>query len=357
MTQQFNNHRRTVLKMAGAAGMAAAGVTGVASSVMAQTKQLVVADPGGPYTAAYRKAFYDPFEKATGVKIVNVAREAQPVAQLTAMVQTKNFVWDVTTLTLAQDIPILEEAGMLEPLGIVPTDFKNMLPGSITSSFVGVDVYATILAYRTDKFAKNPPKTWADFWNVEKFPGRRSLRRNAIDTLEQALMADGVASDKLYPLDLDRAFKSLDRIKKHVAVWWTSGAQAMQLIQSGEVDMISTWNARAQTAIEGGAPVAINWNQGLYSIEGWGVPKGNPRAAVAKEFVKFCADAKRQSGFTDTLAYGPTALEAYKDIPAARAAILPTAPANIALMRPPSGLWWHKNRNAVSDRFNAWLLS
>ena len=217
MTKQINQQRRTVLKMAG--GLAAAAGVGAAPAVFAQSKQLVVADPGGPYTAAYRKAFYDPFEKATGVKIVNVAREAQPLAQLTAMVQTRNFVWDVTTLTLQQDVPILEETGMLEPLGIAPTDFKNMLPGAITSNFLGVDVYATVLAYRTDKLGKNPPKTWADFWNVEKFPGRRSLRRNAIDTLEQALMADGVPPEKLYPLDLDRAFKSLDRIKKHISVW------------------------------------------------------------------------------------------------------------------------------------------
>ena len=352
MTKHIMSGRRNILKMAG--GLALAGAV---PSVFSQSRQLVVADPGGPYTAAYRKAFYDPFEKATGIRVVNVAREAQPVAQLTAMVKTRNFAWDVTTLTLQQDIPILEEGGLLEPLGLAASDFPNMLQGSITPSFLGVDVYATVLAYRTDKYGKNAPKTWADFWNVEKFPGPRSLRRNAIDTLEQALMADGVPIDKLYPLDMDRAFKSLDKIKKHVAVWWTSGAQAMQLIQSGEVNMISTWNARAQTAIEGGAPVAINWNQGLYSVEGWGVPKGSPRADIAKQFVKFCADAKRQSDFTDTLAYGPTALEAYKNIPAARAAILPTAPANISLMKPPSGQWWHKNRNAASDRFNAWLLS
>ncbi len=353
MKNRFDTTRRGVLKLAGGLAVASA----FPAKVFGQNKQIVVADPGGPYTAAYRKAFYDPFEKATGIRVINVAREAQPVAQLTAMVKTKNFVWDVTTLTVAQDIPILEEAGLLEPLGLKVGDFSNMLAESVAPNFMGVDVYSTVLAYRSDKYGKNPPSSWADFWNVEKFPGRRSLRRNAIDTLEQALMADGVSIDKLYPLDLDRAFKSLDRIKPHVAVWWTSGAQAMQLIQSGEVDMISTWNARAQTAIEGGAPVAIVWNQGLYSIEGWGVPKGTPRAEEAKAFVKFCADAARQAAFTDTLAYGPTNLGAYQNIPAKRAAILPTSAANLKLMRAPSAQWWHKNRNLASDRFNAWLLS
>jgi len=352
MTQAVNGKRRGVLKAAGGAVLA-----GMAPAVIAQSKQLVVADPGGPYVDAFRRAFYDPFEKATGIKIVSVAREAQPVAQLTAMVKTKNFVWDVLIVTQQQDVPILEEGGLLEPLGLASVDLKGILEGSNTPGFFGVDVYATVMAYRHEKFGKNGPKTWADFWNVEKFPGRRSLRRNAIDTLEQALMADGVPADKLYPLDVDRAFKSLDKIKKHISVWWTSGAQSTQLIQSGEVDMISAWNGRAQAAVEGGAPVTINWNQGLYAVEGWSIPKGNPKAAMGKEFIKFCIDAKRQSAFTSTLAYGPTALEAYKDIPAQRAAALPTSPDNLKVMAASSGPWWHKNRLAVSDRFNAWLLA
>ncbi len=39
-------------------------------------------------------------------------------------------------------------------------------------------------------------------------------------------MADGVAPDALYPLDVDRAFRKLEQIKPHIAVWWTSGGQS-----------------------------------------------------------------------------------------------------------------------------------
>ncbi len=350
----YPNFKRRQLLTAGS-GIACAAALPL--SALAQAKQIVVSDPGGPYTVAYRKAFYDPFEKATGIRVVSVARESQPVAQFSAMVQAKNFIWDVTTLTLSADIPILEQRGLLEPMGLNASEFPGLMPDAITPNWLGVDVYSTVLAYRTDKLGQNAPKSWADFWDVQKFPGRRSLRRNPLDTLEQGLMADGVSIDKLYPLDVDRAFRSLDRIKKHIAVWWTSGAQAMQLIQSGEVDMISTWNGRAQAAIDGGAPVAIVWNQGLYSIEGWGIPKGTPNAAAAKAFVRFCADAERQAIMTEDLAYGPTNLKAYDRIPAKRASILPTAPDNIKGMRLPSPEWWHQNREKVSERFNAWLLS
>ena len=358
MNDPCNMRRRKILATGG--GLAAAAtlpLSMMSSSALAQTKQIVISDPGGPYTAGYRKAFYDPFEKATGIRVVSVAREAQPVAQFTAMVQTKNFAWDVTTLTISADIPILEARGLLEPIGLKGSDFPTVMPEAVTANWLGVDVYSTILAYRTDKFGGNGPKTWADFWDVQKFPGRRSLRRNPLDTLEQALMADGVPIDKLYPLDLDRAFRSLDRIKKHISVWWTGGAQSMQLIQSGEVDMISAWNGRAQAAIDGGAPVAIVWNQGLYSIEGWGIPKGTPNAEAAKAFVRFCADAKRQAAFTDDLAYGPTNLKAYDSIAPKRASILPTAPDNIKVMRLASPEWWYANREKATERFNAWLLT
>jgi putative spermidine/putrescine transport system substrate-binding protein len=352
MSHKIDPIRRRILQASAGAGAALL----LPAGVHAQAKRLTVSDPGGPYTDAYRKAFYDPFFKETGTVVVNVARESQPVSLFTAMVQTKNYIWDATILTLSSDIPILEARGLLEPIGLKADEFPGMMPEAVRPDWLGVDVYATTMAYRTDKFGANGPKTWADFWDVQKFPGRRSLRRNPLDTLEQALMADGVPADKLYPMDLDRAFKSLDRIKQHIAVWWTSGAQSTQLIQSGEVDMISTWNGRSQSAIDGGAPVTINWNQGLYSIEGWGIPKGTPRADIAKQFVRFCADPKRQALFTELLAYGPTNLKAYESIAPARAALLPTAPNNIASMVLPSPQWWNDNRTKVTERFNAWLL-
>ncbi|RKT13670.1 putative spermidine/putrescine transport system substrate-binding protein [Paraburkholderia sp. RAU2J] len=353
MTQDFNPTRRRILQGAGA--LAVAGSMPLA--VRAQSRQIVVSDPGGPYTTAYREAFYDPFEKTTGIKVVSVARESQPVAQFAAMVQTKNYVWDVTTLTLSADIPYLEATGLLEPIGLKTSDFPDIMPEAITPNWLGVDVYSTVLAYRADKFKDNGPKSWADFWDVKKFPGRRCLRRSPLDTLEQALLADGVPLDKLYPLDVDRAFKSLDKIKPHINIWWTSGAQAMQAIQSGDVDMISTWNGRAQAAKDNGAPVTIVWKQGLYSIEGWAIPKGTPRADAARQFVRFCADAKRQAALTRTLAYGPTNRKSFETISKERAALLPTAPENIEDMRLPSPQWWEANRQKVTERFNSWIIS
>ena len=349
-----SSDRRQFLK-ATAGGLALAQVAPLA---FAQSKQqIVVSDPGGPYTAAYRRAFYDPFEKATGIKVVNVAREAQPSAQIGAIVKSKNYIWDVTTLTLSADIPYLEANNLLEPIGLTNAEFPELMPDAITPNWLGVDVYATIMAYRTDKYGDDGSKNWVDFWNVEKFPGRRSLRRNPIDTLEQALMADGVPASELYPLDVERAFRSLEKIKRQISIWWTSGAQAMQIIQNGDVDMVATWNGRAQTAIDNGAPVRIVWNEGLYAIEGWGIPRGTPRAELAKQFVRFCADARRQAEFTSDLPYGPTNTKSMEFIDPQRATVLPSAPDNIKGMVSPSPQWWAENRQAVTERFNNFIIS
>ena len=351
---QFSIRRRGLIlgASATAAGLAAPMLIRPAAAA----NQITVADPGGPYGPGFRKGFYDPFEKATGIKVVNVAREAEPTAQFKAMVETRSYLWDACILTLsARDI--LAKQNLLEPINLKPEDVPGLMREALTPLWMGTDVYSTVFAYRTDRLGARPPQSWADFWNVQKFPGRRSLRKNPIDTLEQALLADGAPLDRLYPLDVDRAFKSLDRIKPHVAVWWTGGAQSSQLLQSGEIDMISLWNARAQAVIDGGVPAKIVWNQGLYSIEGWGIPKGCPRADAARQFVKFCAAADRQAAFTEILSYGPTNLDAYKSIPKERAQSLPTYEANLKLMTIAREDWWSVNRAAMNERFSTWILS
>ncbi|MBI3451833.1 MAG: polyamine ABC transporter substrate-binding protein [Rhodospirillales bacterium] len=351
---QFSISRRGLIAAAG--GL----VAGLAAPMLIRTAaaagQITVADPGGPYSPGFRKGFYDPFEKATGIKVVNVAREAEPTAQFKAMVETRSYIWDVCMLSLsARDILIKQN--LLEPIDLKPGDAPGLMPEALTPLWVGTDVYSTVFAYRTDRLGSKPPQSWADFWDVQRIPGRRSLRKNPIDTLEQALLADGVPLDKLYPLDIERAFKSLDRIKPHIAVWWTGGAQSSQLLQSGEIDMISLWNARAQAVIDGGTPAKIVWNQGLYSIEGWGIPKGCPRADAARQFAKFCASADQQALFTEFLSYGPTNLNAYKSIPKGRAQSLPTYEANLKLMTIAREDWWSANRAAMNERFNAWILA
>ena len=157
--------------------------------------------------------------------------------------------------------------------------------------YAGNDVVATVLGYRTDS-VKKAPKSWADFFDAARVPGRRAMRRSPVDSIAQALLADGVDGNKLFPLDFDRGFNALDRMKKNVAAWWTSGAQSTQLLQSGEVDLCPSWNGRIQAAANAGAPVAIMWEQSLWQSEGWAILKGTPNADLCREFINFWAKTR-----------------------------------------------------------------
>jgi putative spermidine/putrescine transport system substrate-binding protein len=352
---RYSAGRREVL--AGSAAFGALLATALpARRARGQGNTLTVADPGGAWTPASSAAFIQPFAREASVTVRHVAREHYPTVEIKANVDTKSYTWDAVIATDA-DVEQLAPQGLLEPLDWSGPDMEQIMPQARRPGWMGQDVYATVIAYRSDKYGANGPKNWADVWNVSKFPGRRALHKHPIDMLEAALMADGVAADKLYPIDMDRAFKKLDEIKPHVDVWWTGGAQTTQLLQSGEVDIIPTWNARAQVVIEAGGPVAISWDQGLYALEGWCIPKGTPRADLARRFIKYCANAKRQAEFVAKLAYGPTNPKAYDHIPPERAKFLPTAPDNLRLMAQSNTEWWGKNKEAARERFNAWLLT
>jgi putative spermidine/putrescine transport system substrate-binding protein len=173
--------------------------------------------------------------------------------------------------------------------------------------------------------------------------------------LEAALLADGVAPKDLYPLDVDRAFAVLDKVRSQVAVWWTSGAQNTQILQSGEIDMSDTWSARAFAAIDSGAPVNIVWN-GLYSIDGWSIPLGTPKLKQAREFVRFCMHPERQAAYSSIVANGPSNLKAYNFIKPERAKLLPTLPENLKELTQRDFAWWGKNYGPIFERFQEWLL-
>ena len=351
--------RRKVLKGA-AAGAVVFGAPMIWRRASAQAKRIVVRDPGGPFFQAFGEAFYKPFREATGIEAVGVAAAHEPTSLVKGMVDTKTYTWDMALLSqAAADQLVKEGSGYLEKLGLEShPDVSEVRPEFRTPYFVGNDVFTALLAYRTDAFkGRKAPSGWKDLWDVKGIPGRRALRKHPFDTIEEALLADGVPKEKLYPCDIDRALKSLDKVKQHVGVWWTGGAQTSQMLKSGEVDMCPTWNARAQAAIDDGAPVELAWDQNLWAVEGWCILKGTPNADVCREFIKFAANAKRQAAYTPHLTYGPTNPNAYKYIDSKRALILPTHPENLAKSIRVDYDYWGTHKDKVTERFNAWVIS
>ena len=355
---EVNPSRRGALK-AVAAGVAAIGAPAVLQYARAQSKRIVVRDDGGVYTKAYNACFYRPFTEKTGIEVIGVQANAEPIAQIKGMVDTKNYTWDMAKISQPA-ILLLTQGGKvyLERHGLENDPSVKTIPAAFMSPFgVATNVYSTVLAYRTDAFkGRKPPNSWADFWNVKDFPGRRSLRKHPFDTLEESLMAAGVPTSSLYPLDVDRAIANLDKIKPNVDVWWNSGAQVTQMLTSGEVDMVATWVSRPQNAMIDGAPVAIVWNQNLWGVDNWAILAGTPNADACREFIKFASDVKRMAAQTEFYPAGVTQPEAFKYIKPEIARNCPTHPDNIKNGVQINAKYWLDSQAAVTERFNGWVL-
>jgi putative spermidine/putrescine transport system substrate-binding protein len=321
-------------------------------------QQLVVRTPGGVFDEVKKKTVYDPFREATGIEIVPVPSTA---AKLLAMFKAGQV--DIDVIDTGDDVLLnLERAGALEPMPY--KDFKYTNPDDIDKGVrleyqVGSFVYAFVLGYNTTAFATGKePKSWAEFWDIKAFPGTRTLADMAsgAPNLELALIADGVPMDKVYPIDIDRAFKSMSRIKSAVPKFWDTGALSAQMLADKEATLAVIWSTRVQVAADGGAPVASQWNQNQALAQSYGLTKGGRNAEAGIKFIDYSLSPEVQARW----------LRAYKAIPVNKKAYPQTAP---QLVDPETNLpwtaskgfrndivWWADNRAKVSEYWNKWVL-
>ena len=343
-------------------------VGGIAASVTAPAilsrqvraaSQVIVRTPGGAYEDAIKAAIYGPFTRDTGIEVVTVAAN---IGKLLAMFRSGNIELDVIDTDVGP-LTNLNRQGALAPIDY--GKFKLSNPNSIDADvrlpfFVGNGYVGMIMGYNTEAFPPgSQPKSWAEFWDTNRFPGGRTLPDMAAGQppLEFALIADGVAPDKLYPLNLDRAFASLDRLRPSIRKFWDTGAVSTQVITRKEAVLGAFWNARLQSAIDTGAPAAIEWNQGCFWAQGYSIFKGahNPEGAI--RLIDYALQPKVQAAFLSTYPFGPTVPEALALMPKSVVEKLPSYPPNKAKAFLLNVDWWEDNRQTVSDRWSKWLLS
>jgi putative spermidine/putrescine transport system substrate-binding protein len=218
--------------------------------------------------------------------------------------------------------------------------------------------YAQTYAYRTDVF-KEKPNSWADFWDTKKFPGPRSMPAGSgglTPFLEAAVIASGVPMDKVYPMDIDKAYESLSKIKPSVVKWWEAGAIPAQMLNDKEAVMAVVWNGRVFAIQANGAPVETGWREGALRTDDWAVPKGAPNRVNAMKFTAFITMAVPQARIALLIPYGFVNNGAAEHISAERLKVLPTAPDFKKLMFVYNSLWWADNRDKVLEKWASWLL-
>src|ERR1700722_10381606 len=260
---------------------------------------------GGALQDAQGKAYFKPFEELSGIKVIEA--EGPDPAKVKAMVDSKNIEYDVTELDGADVLTPQKGGEYFEPNAYSLFDADNIDPTFRQKLYVNMLPYAQIFAYRTDAFKGKAPKDNKDLWDTTNFPGPRSLQAGASGSnadLELATMATGVPADKVYPIDLHKAFASLAKIKPNVSKWWDAGAIPAQLLNDDEVVMATAWNGRIAAIQANKAPVEIVWQDQLLRNDCWAVINGAANAQNAQKFTAFITMAVPQARLSSLIPYG-----------------------------------------------------
>ncbi len=351
------------------------GASLLLGATAANAGDITVVSWGGAYTKSQVEAYHKPWIAKTGNGIKSEDYSGG-IAEIKAQVEAGNVTWDIVDVELSDAIRACDE-GLLETIdaSTLPAGAdgkpatEDFLKGTLHECAVANIVWSTIFAYDTTKISKDGgPKTFADFWDVKKYPGKRGLRKGPKPNLEFALMADGVAAKDVYgvlatPEGVDRAFAKLSEIKEHV-VWWEAGAQPPQLLADGEVAMTTAYNGRIFNAVANeNKPFEIVWDGQIWDIDLWVIPKGGKNTALALDFLKFSTETAQLAKQASYISYGPARLSSApfvgkfegKDLDMKPQ--MPTAPNNLKNAVQNDFEFWADNQDQLNERFNAWLAS
>ena len=349
-TRRGQIDRRTFLKGMGLmAALPLALRNGV--SFAAGDKPLVVVNWGGDAIKAFGKAWTEGFSKATGIP-TKIDGSGPTEGAIRTQLSSGRVSWDVVDAE-SSVLQILGKEGLVQPIDYNVVSKDKVLPGFAYEYGIADYMLSYVIAYDSERFGDKVPKTWADFWDVKTFPGKRTLYKWMNGMLEAALLADGVTPDKLYPLDVPRALKKIEELKPHVLSFWGSGAETQQLLIEGEVSMGAIWNTRAQV-ITDDSEGRIQWtfDNALLGCSNWGVLKGNPAGTeAAMKFIAYAQDPQTQVELFKMFGNGPANPAAAALIPDDRKHLNCTDPANLPKQVMLSHEWYTDHYGATLEQY------
>jgi putative spermidine/putrescine transport system substrate-binding protein len=343
--------RRSFLKATAAAG----AVVAAPSIVRAQANQRIVyANWGGSWEQAMKKAWWEPFTKETGIQVVGAT--GNNLGRLQAMVDAGRVEWDIVE-GLPELARVGAEKGLLEKIDFNVVDRSQIMnrPEFFHDYSIPEVIFGRILTYNT-KMLSERPKDWAALWDTGKFPGKRAFyNRVESGLLEMALLADGVAPDKLYPIDVPRALKKLGEIRNHI-IWYETVTQSEQLMRDGQAAMGLLADGRALNVKNSGAPVDMVPEASILTWSVFVVPKGAPNREAAMKFLNHVLKVESQVAIALAYNYGPVVPKAWELIPKERLNIISGGPASAGKAVFQNSQWWAQNLEKTTEQFRQWLL-
>lgn len=317
-----------------------------------RSRKLVIATWGGAGIIAQKKFLWSKFTEETGIEIVEAA--GPDLAKIKAQVKSKDVEWDLANLVDSWVRPG-EREELYERIDTSVVPVERLYPAARREFMIGSHFYAGGLGYRSDFESGNPADTWQKFWNVGGFPGRRALRNRIGETLEVALLADGVPASQVYPCDVDRAFKALDRIKPHARHWVSQTPQTTQLLQNGECNYSYTYSNSIFAARTATPELRFSRKNQLIAPNWIGVLKGSRNKDAAMKYLEFATRTQPQMDIALAVGNAPSAIGVGDRLPGNVRDLLPNMNDESCLNLNTD--WWGDNLDELTKRFNAWLLN
>ncbi|WP_137391979.1 ABC transporter substrate-binding protein [Rhodoligotrophos defluvii] len=334
------------------------GVAFMAAGASANARDLTIVAWGGVGQEAQRAAFFDPYTKATG-KVV-LEDQTPVLAKIRSMVESGNVTWDLVDQESAE-VMIGCEEGLFEKIDWSQIDRSKYAEHVHSDCGYGIYTAGNVLAYDGNRLKDNPPKSWADFFDTKKYPGKRGLWNTPKGALEVALMADGVPPAEVYkvlrtPEGVDRAFAKLDTIKPDILLW-SSGSEFLSRLASGEYVMTYAWNGRIPTANKSDKKnLKIAWDAGYtYVTDQLAIVKGSPNAAQAMDYIKFIHQhPELQAEYAKRTYYSSTSLASLDYLSPEVKEQLPLIPERLKYGVAVDDEFWVENLDSLTERFNVW---
>ncbi|SPF06426.1 ABC transporter substrate-binding protein [Streptomyces sp. MA5143a] len=318
-------------------------------------KTVVVRDSGGSYGAALQKAIYTPFTQETGIQVKVLNLDDAP---LLAQIKQGRPQCDLINNSMMSHLKYLGQNAleMLDHDRIKSVKSAKIPEAQVTDHAIGSSFYGQCIAYRTDAFGGRKPESWADFFDTKSFKGGRAMCSpdGDLPELEFALLADGVPMDKLYPLDVDRAFKVLTRLRGDIKKFWDSGPLPGVLLSRQEVTMSTVWDGRIADLEKQGVPVTRQLNGMRRQFQGYAIAKGAANVDNAYKLMDFSLRAESQANLAKAFPSNPSSPLAYAKLTEKERNALAGAPKYYDKGFDTDVDWWLKNESAVTKRWLEW---
>lgn len=341
------------------AGIAALAASLAACGSSSDLRPLTVVGWGGSSQDAHRKAYWTSFSRTTGIPLREDSWRGG-VGVIRTKVVGGDASWDIVQVE-TEDLILGCEEGLFQRLDWAALGGRNaFLPAAVHDCGVGAMLWSYVIGYDGDRIKGPGPQSWADFWDVKRFPGKRGMRKTPKYSLEFALMADGVPADQVYPTlrtpqGVDRAFRKLDEIKPDV-IWWTSISQVPDLLGSREVVMSVTSPGRLIVANRTeGRNFKLDWHGNIYAVDYWVILANSPRKAEAAQLLRYMTQPENQMRLASHIPTGLTNIEANRRVDPKLKRDTPSDPANMTGALELDADFWVEYGDQLTQRFNAWV--